>query len=122
MNAAIFPPIPGVMVIPSIILPLLLLFMLPLLLVFILLVAVGVAFIIPLSVLLFMAFWSFMLWFAVFAVVPCIAVSPHAASKTVSSNIIPISPDLRRAFMDSFLLQCNVTYYVRCNYHRYERR
>src|SRR5436305_7254546 len=98
----------GVMVIPSIILPLLL---------FMLLLAVGVAYIVPLSVLLFIAFWLFMLWFAVFAGVPCMAVSPHATSKTVSSNIIPISPEFRRAFMDSFLLQCQVTYYIRCNHH-----
>src|SRR5437667_2409934 len=109
MNAAILPPVLGVMVIPSIILPLLFVFML--------LVAVGVPFIIPLSVLLFMAFWLFMLWFAVFAGVPCMAVSPHAANKTVSSNVIPISPELRRAFIDSFLLQCQINYYFRCNHH-----
>src|SRR6266700_3556419 len=121
MNAAIFPPIPGVIVIPPIMLPLLL-FILPLLFVFILLVAVGVAYIIPVSVLLFMAFCLFMLWFAVFAGFPCIAVSPHATSKTVSSNVIPISPELRRAFMDSFLLQCQKTYYIRCNHHLYKRR
>src|SRR6266700_2703561 len=122
MNAAIFPPIPGVIVIPPIMLLLLLLFILPLLFVFILLVAVGVAYIIPVSVLLFMAFCLFMLWFALFAGVPCIAVSPHATSKTVSSNIIPISPELRRAFMDSYLLQCQVTYYIRCKHHLYKRR
>src|SRR5436305_6347210 len=98
----------GVMVIPSIILPLLL---------FMLLLAVVVPYIIPLSVLLFIAFWLFMLWFAVFAGVPCIAVSPHAASKTVSSNVIPITPELRRVFIDSFLLQCQITYYFRCNHH-----
>src|SRR5438093_57807 len=112
MNAAILPPMLGVMGIPSIILPLL----------FMLLVAVGVPYIIPLSVLLFIAFWLFMLWFAVFAGVPCIAVSPHAASKTVSSNVIPISPELRRVFIDSFLLQCQITYYFRCNHHLYKRR
>src|SRR5947209_7676869 len=117
MNAAVFPPIPALMVIPSIMLLLLLLFMLPLLFVFILLVAVGVAYIVPLPVLVFIAFWSFMFWFAVFVCVPCMAVSPHATSNTVSSNIIPISPELRRAFMLSFLLQCQITNYIRCNNH-----
>jgi len=40
------------------------------LLLFILLVAVGDPYIVPLAVLLFMAFWLFMLWFAVLAGVP----------------------------------------------------
>src|SRR6266487_2871652 len=96
MNAAIFPTMVGVMGIPPI--------MLPVLFVFMLLLAVGVASIIPLTFVVVVAFPLFMLWFAVFAGVPCMVVSPHATSKTVSSNAIAISPKRRRAFMDSFLL------------------
>src|SRR6266496_3078017 len=106
MNAAIFPTMAGVMVIPPIMLPVLFVFMLLLAVgvAFMLLLAVGVAFIIPLVFVVFVAFPLFMLWFAVFAGVPCMVVSPHATSKTVSSNVIAISPKRRRAFMDSFLL------------------
>src|SRR5690242_3724785 len=124
MNAFILPPMPGTMVMPPIMSLLLfielLLFMLPLLFVPIVLVVVGVLYIIPLLDLLFMAFWLFIFWLAFCDCIPCMAESPHATSRTASSNVDPINPNVRKTFMFS-LLQCQITNYNCCNHHPWQR-
>src|ERR1700704_3840435 len=103
MYAAVFPPMSGVMLIPPIIMSLL---------------AVGVAYIIPLLFWLFMEFPLGVPWLAVFIEFPCwvvvLVVLPHATSKMVSSNISAISLECRRVFMDPILLQCLIICFFRC--------